>query len=141
MRPLSRSLTPGEPGAVVAGLALSAAAMFTGAMFTGAFPAHAASAPRSLILTVEQGGQDDSVTLRCDPASGPHPRSLEACKALTAVKGDPSKLPEEPRTCTREYDPVTATARGVWDGAAVNYQRGFSNRCELIRATGPLFDF
>jgi hypothetical protein len=38
-----------------------------------------------------------------------------------------------------QYDPVTVTATGRWEGRAVRYQHTFGNACLLHVDTGPVF--
>lgn len=43
--------------------------------------------------------------------------------------------------CSRVYDPVRATATGVWNGRYVRFEQTYSNPCMMRRATGPVFWF
>jgi hypothetical protein len=38
-----------------------------------------------------------------------------------------------------EYNPVHVKAMGIWDGRRHDYDRTFSNGCELAAQTGPVF--
>ncbi|RFU85634.1 protease inhibitor [Streptomyces triticagri] len=112
--------------------------------------------PAGLFLTVS--GSDRTwirgVELRCTPEpAGSHPRAAEACAALHDADGDPGALAGEPRPCTKEYDPVTVTAKGTYDGTRGRYRmRGtapveldwsktFPNACAMHAAADPVFDF
>lgn len=94
-----------------------------------------------LALTVTGRDGDLKVsTLRCGPAGGSHPAATSACAQIDRVDGDLSQLDARPQTvCTLEYDPVTATARGTWEGKIVNYHETFPNRCAMYSYTGSVF--
>ncbi|MGW7417202.1 subtilase-type protease inhibitor [Streptomyces sp. NPDC054863] len=99
---------------------------------------------RGLLLTV--AGTDGTwirgVGLRCSPRpGGAHPEAQAACSALTWARGDFDALRGDPHPCTKEYDPVTATADGTWRGRTVHWEKTFSNACLLDAETGPVFRF
>lgn len=80
--------------------------------------------------------------LICEPRpAGMHPNAAAACADLERAGGDLDGLPGRPRPCTREYDPVTATATGTYGGRPISWQRTFSNACVLESETGPVFSF
>ncbi|MFH8788412.1 SSI family serine proteinase inhibitor [Streptomyces roseoverticillatus] len=81
------------------------------------------------------------VQLSCPDADGHHPHAAEACTTLNKAKGDPGRVPGAEHRCTRQYDPVTATAEGEWNGRPVVWHRTFPNACALDAATGPVFRF
>ncbi|MEU8616546.1 subtilase-type protease inhibitor [Streptomyces sp. NPDC048623] len=102
-------------------------------------------APTALVLTVGKGEHPRTattiraVTLACTPApSGTHPAPVEACRELAEVKGDFTRLSvvSRHRPCTREWDPVTVTGDGVWQGKRVRWSARYGNECELRVATG-----
>ncbi|CAM5306807.1 hypothetical protein GCM10010329_60420 [Streptomyces spiroverticillatus] len=99
---------------------------------------------RGLLLTVS-GAQDTwirGVSLHCSaPVGGGHPQPREACDDLTWARGSFDALPGNPHPCTKQYDPVTATADGTWRGQPVHWKKTFGNACELDAATGPVFRF
>ncbi|MFF3226033.1 SSI family serine proteinase inhibitor [Nocardia suismassiliense] len=106
--------------------------------------ADAAATPKSTLeLTIISAAAQDarSATLTCGPAGGTHPRAKEACAALTAAKGQFDELEGDVSTCTTEYDSITATATGTWNGVAIEWQNTFANECELHGATVPVFFF
>ncbi|MEU5777769.1 SSI family serine proteinase inhibitor [Streptomyces venezuelae] len=111
-----------------------------------AAPAHAAApAPkRGLFLTVS-GAENTwvrGVLLHCVPEpAGAHPRAAEACEALALARGDFDELPDDPRACTKEFDPVTATATGSYDGKAISWHKTYPNACALAADTGVVFRF
>ncbi|OIK27526.1 SSI family serine proteinase inhibitor [Streptomyces malaysiense] len=125
--------------AAAAGVLLAA----TGLLAAG--PAQAA--PRShgnrLHLTItrsgDRAGGDHSALLRCLPPHG-HPYAAEACAELSAARGDIDRIPARKVFCPRIYSPVTATARGRWNGRAVDFRRTYTNSCELRARTGSVFD-
>ncbi|MEU4210917.1 SSI family serine proteinase inhibitor [Streptomyces sp. NPDC026206] len=82
------------------------------------------------------------VQLVCPGPGGHHPHASEACESLRLADGRPDALPRDSQAvCGREYDPVTATADGEWDGVAVSWRKSFPNGCALETATGPVFRF
>ncbi|GAA4763883.1 MULTISPECIES: subtilase-type protease inhibitor [Streptomyces] len=133
------------------GLAFAPAAGTAGAAPAPA-PAGATSlyAPSALVLTVTAG--DDAVdgtvlravTLECAPgARGSHPAPEDACGELRAQAGgfDASVALDPDRACTKQWDPVTVTATGVWEGRHVSYSHTFGNPCVKSTARGVLFSF
>ncbi|MEU2264515.1 subtilase-type protease inhibitor [Streptomyces sp. NPDC019645] len=108
-------------------------------------------APSALVLTTAHGESAASsparaVTLTCAPGTtGTHPASEDACAALAQVEGEFGGLAEisrgQPRFCTREYDPVTVTAQGVWQGKRVSYEHTFANECVKNSEGAGVFEF
>ncbi|MER5886514.1 SSI family serine proteinase inhibitor [Streptomyces sp. NPDC001941] len=113
-----------------------------------AVPAHADAEsppkPRGLFLTVS-GAENTwirGVLLWCAPEpGGPHPDAAGACRALAAAGGVLDKLPQDPHPCTKQYEPVTASATGTYQGRPVAWHRTFPNACTLDAATGAVFRF
>ncbi|MGC5342246.1 SSI family serine proteinase inhibitor [Streptomyces sp. DT171] len=110
----------------------------------GVVPAGRASrADGDLLLTVS--GSENTwvrgVVLKCPYTDGHHPHGPAACAAVAEVHGDLGALPDDPHACTMEYDPVTATAKGSFEGRPVEWTRTFPNACALDAATGPVFRF
>ncbi|MBC7269953.1 MAG: serine protease [Streptomyces sp.] len=126
----------------VRGGLLAAAALLT----LSAVPAHATARAHPagdwLHLTLSTGDTQSGAThgtlLLCDPPQG-HARATEACDQLTTANGDIDRIPLRDGYCAMVYAPVTARARGQWDGRPVDYRRTFSNRCELGARTGAVF--
>ncbi|WAL93460.1 SSI family serine proteinase inhibitor [Streptomyces sp. Je 1-369] len=115
----------------------------------GLAPAQAAetAAPatkRGLFLTVS-GAENTwtrGVLLRCVPEpAGAHPQAARACEAVAAAGGDFDGLPDDPHACTKEFDPVTATATGSYKGKAVKWHKTYPNACALDADTGHVFRF
>ncbi|GAA2222565.1 hypothetical protein GCM10010232_03770 [Streptomyces amakusaensis] len=108
-------------------------------------------APSALVLSVGKGTDpmsaavERAVTLGCTPrAHGTHPSPAAACGELRSVDGEFAALPTAlPQTlCTREYDPVTVTADGVWQGERVAWTATYNNGCEMgAYLPGALFSF
>ncbi|WP_282692500.1 SSI family serine proteinase inhibitor [Streptomyces sp. CC208A] len=136
--------------ATATGLAL------VGTAFTGAGTAEAAPSslytPSALVLTLGEGADPAAatvvraVTLTCAPApSGSHPAPDAACAELAAADGDFTTLTalREDRPCTREWNPVTLTGDGVWQGRRVTWSTTYGNPCELRARTaeGAVFAF
>ncbi|MEU2116331.1 SSI family serine proteinase inhibitor [Streptomyces sp. NPDC016459] len=125
-----------------------------GSAFTGTAQAAPASlyAPSALVLTIGEGEDPASasvtraVTLTCAPTpSGSHPAPEEACAELEAADGDFTSLTdsEDGNPCTREWNPVTITGDGVWQGRRVTWSATYGNPCELRARTadGAVFAF
>lgn len=135
---------------LVAATALLALGGLTPAHAVGApAPAHAAdpAAPapkRGLFLTVS-GAENTwvrGVLLHCVPEpAGAHPQAAMACGAVALAKGDFDRLPDDPHACTKEFDPVTATANGSYRGKEVTWRKTYPNACALDADTGHVFRF
>ncbi|MFJ4963962.1 Kexstatin-1 precursor [Streptomyces sp. ADI96-02] len=126
---------------------LTAGALLLGGLATATASAHAAPAkpqslyaPSALVLTVARGEDpltatvERAVTLTCAPrAEGSHPAAAAACKELKAVDGQFNRLMDAPstKTCTRQWDPVSLTAHGVWQGKRVDFAATYGNPCEM----------
>jgi hypothetical protein len=127
------------------GAAMLVAVTLLSTLLTGSASAaveHRGSA--TLILTVRAPhGHSTTVRLECRPPGGSHPKPRLACRAVTAARGDFDNLPGSPEQifCTMIYQPVIASARGIWNGMPVRWQKTFGNRCELHAATDVVFDF
>ncbi|MGW1882308.1 subtilase-type protease inhibitor [Streptomyces sp. NPDC001970] len=95
--------------------------------------------PSALVLTVGKGDQaatataERAVTLSCAPTpGGTHPSPKAACKELNAVDGEFGLLSRAVGgPCTRQWDPVTITADGVWQGKRVSWSATYGNACEM----------
>lgn len=98
--------------------------------------------PGQSAATDGDAGPAEQALLTCDPPGGTHGHAVEACQELTEVNGDFTQLgPSGDTACTMEYDPVTASASGNWEGTMVNFQQTFGNRCEMYASTGHVFRF
>lgn len=123
-------------------------ALLTAAVLLAAGQAPAQAAPGHglqgdwLLLTVTRGDSRSSDTrgtlLLCDPPQG-HAHAAEACAELAAVGGDIDAIPAGSVFCPMIYAPVTAHARGEWQGRPVDYTRTFSNGCVMAARTGDVF--
>lgn len=134
---------------------ITAAAMTVLAPAAAAAPERASTdesrlyAPNALVLTVSKGETAKTatplraVTLTCAPTpGGTHPAPEEACDELRSVNGEFSALRGgEERACVKIYDPLVATAEGVWEGRRVAYERTFGNSCVLQTEGGSVFSF
>ncbi|WP_405620984.1 subtilase-type protease inhibitor [Streptomyces sp. NBC_01511] len=107
-------------------------------------------APSALVLTVTDGADHKTgtvqraVTLSCAPSpSGSHPDAVAACSELkrNGAKFDAITTSATNRVCTKEWEPVTVTADGVWEGQRVNYAHTFSNSCAMDGGRGAVFTF
>ncbi|MEW2631336.1 subtilase-type protease inhibitor [Streptomyces sp. NPDC048389] len=107
-------------------------------------------APSSLVLTVTAG--DDAatgtvlraVTLDCAPtATGTHPDPATACAELRAADGrfEAVTTRDSGAMCTKQWEPVTVTADGVWNGKRVSYSHTFGNACVQSSTSGTVFAF
>ncbi|MEU0968784.1 SSI family serine proteinase inhibitor [Streptomyces sp. NPDC005917] len=122
-------------------------ALLAAAALLAAGPAQALSGATHggdyLYLTVTKGDSRSSDTrgtlLLCDPPQG-HSRAAEACTELDTVGGDIARIaPAKDAMCPMVYAPVTAQARGTWNGRPIEYRETFSNACEMAVRTGPVF--
>ncbi|GAA3169692.1 MULTISPECIES: SSI family serine proteinase inhibitor [Streptomyces] len=125
--------------------AVTAAALVTAVAVAPARPAEAAEPQedRGLFLTVSDTAHTwiRGVLLRCPDGRDHHPQHDAACSELTWARGDLDALRGRPHACTKQYDPVTVSAEGVWRGARIDWERTFANACTMDAATGPLFRF
>jgi hypothetical protein len=108
-------------------------------------PAPGTAGPSVLVLEVTPGtpttpGIGHSVVLECGAQpGGTHPAPVDACAALQADGLDFTSKPTLQVMCPDLVRPVTVSATGVWNGAAVDYQHTYANQCLMQRATGVLF--
>lgn len=127
--------------AVRAGLLAAAALLLATATPARATPQESAEG-NWLFVTVTMADADTSsirgTLLRCDPPQG-HGRAAEACAQLEAAGGDISAIPPQDVFCPMIYAPVTAHARGQWNGRPVEYKETFSNTCVMGARTGAVF--
>ncbi|MFF4580387.1 subtilase-type protease inhibitor [Streptomyces sp. NPDC001389] len=105
-------------------------------------------APSALVVSVTAGQNATdgtvlrAVTLVCAPRpGGTHPSPAAACAELKANGRslDALAAPRPDTVCTREWNPVTVTADGVWQGRRMSYTYTFGNPCGLRSSTGVLF--
>ncbi|MFB9678654.1 SSI family serine proteinase inhibitor [Streptosporangium vulgare] len=112
-------------------------------------PGESAAPPshRALVLTIVSGPAIlppfRTAALQCSPlGGGTHPRTREACAALTRVGGDVSKFkPPVGMPCSLQYEPTTITAVGVWDDRFSLSSQTFGNPCLLRNALGVVGRF
>ncbi|MFG1667130.1 SSI family serine proteinase inhibitor [Streptomyces sp. Y7] len=127
--------------AVRGGLLAAAAALALG-VTTPPATAQDSDSGNWLFVTVTRGdgrhGGTPGTLLLCDPPQG-HARAAEACADLDRVGGDIGKLRQKDAFCPMIYAPVTAHARGEWNGHPVDYRETFSNGCGLAAQTGAVF--
>ncbi|TXS46663.1 serine protease [Streptomyces sp. uw30] len=127
--------------AVRGGLLAAAAALALGAT-TPPATAQDSDSGNWLFVTVTRGdgrhGETPGNLLLCDPPRG-HARAADACADLDRVGGDISRLRKKDAFCPMIYAPVTAHARGEWNGQPVDYRETFSNGCGLAAQTGAVF--
>jgi hypothetical protein len=125
----------------------AAGAVLAAAGLLAAGPAHAAPRDRHLgnwlHLTLTKGdagpGAARGTVLLCDPPRG-HARAAEACAELDAADGDISRIPPKSIFCPALYAPVTAHARGRWNGRPVDFRQTYTNTCVMNARTGAVFD-
>jgi hypothetical protein len=84
-----------------------------------------------------------TVTLRCDPPGGTHPKAVEACADVDKAGGDLAQMPagKNARACFMIYAPVTVAAQGSWHGQPVRFTKQYPNSCVMRDKTGSVFDF
>ncbi|MGW9369078.1 subtilase-type protease inhibitor [Streptomyces xanthophaeus] len=147
MRSIARGLGLGS-----AAMALTALTALAWPGTAGAAPSGTASlyAPSALVLAVTAGDDAEAgtvlraVTLICAPTpGGTHPDPVAACTELraSADRLDVLTEPAPDVACTREWNPMTVTADGVWEGRRLSYAHTFGNPCGLRSSSGILFDF
>ncbi|MFD9336950.1 subtilase-type protease inhibitor [Streptomyces sp. NPDC060028] len=145
MRSIARGL-----GLTSAAMGLTALTALAGSGVAGAAPSGTDSlyAPSALILSVTDGADADTgtvmraVTLVCAPRpGGTHPSPATACAELRANGPELDALaqPRSDAACTKEWDPVTVVADGVWQGRRLSYTYTFANPCGMRNSTGTLF--
>jgi len=122
---------------------LPAAAALLLALVTPAYAAPQETALGNwLFVSVTTGEVRSSHTqgtlLLCDPPQG-HGRAAEACAQLETTDGDIRALPTADSYCTMVHAPVTAHARGLWNGRPVDYTETFTNACVMKARTGAVF--
>lgn len=122
-----------------------------GAFATLAAPSQTAAAtgdhaqhqkPSTIRLSVSSGvSPTRGAVLKCHPMGGSHKRGAEACTQLDGAGGRfEASAQNSGVACTLQYEPVTATAVGQWNGRSVNFEQTFSNSCVLAAHTGVIFD-
>ncbi|MFG2884518.1 SSI family serine proteinase inhibitor [Streptomyces sp. NPDC048297] len=127
------------------GALLAATGLFTAGPAQAA--SHHARAGNWLHLTVTRGeapaggtqGTPQGTLLLCDPPLG-HAHAAEACAELAVADGDIARIPPKKVFCTMIYAPVTAHARGQWNGRPVDFQQTYTSRCVMNARTGSVFD-
>jgi hypothetical protein len=122
---------------------LAAVALTMGASPAQPAPQEAVPGNR-LYLSVTRGdaraGHTRGTELICDPPQG-HAHAAEACQELDAAKGDISRIRSKADVfCSLIYAPITASARGEWNGRPIDYTHTFSNSCVMGAETGAVFD-
>ncbi|GAA0355974.1 SSI family serine proteinase inhibitor [Streptomyces olivoreticuli] len=124
--------------------ATAAAASAAALLALAAPPAAAGESEHGRLFLTVSGAQNTwtrGLQLTCPEAGGHHPHGPEACAALRRAQGEPGEVAGENHLCTREYDPVTATAEGDWNGRPIVWHKTYPNACALDVATGPVFRF
>ncbi|KOG27902.1 SSI family serine proteinase inhibitor [Streptomyces resistomycificus] len=127
--------------AVRGGLLAAAALLLATAAPADATPQESARGDW-LYVTVTTGDARSSDTrgtlLLCDPPQG-HRHAAEACAQLATAAGDIHAFGSREGYCPMIYAPVTAHARGRWQGRPVEYRETFSNTCVMGARTGAVF--
>ncbi|MEX3106564.1 serine protease [Streptomyces sp. V2] len=120
-----------------------AAALALTALTAPATAAQSALPGNWLQISVTKGDGHSSDTrgtlLLCNDVPQGHAHAAEACAQLRAARGDIRAVPPQEIFCTLEYAPVTASARGQWNGRPVQYRETFGNKCEMTAKTGAVF--
>ncbi|MFE9681199.1 SSI family serine proteinase inhibitor [Streptomyces sp. NPDC002701] len=113
----------------------------------GPVPARATTFPESLpadwlYVTVTSGdtrsGGTRGTLLLCDPPQG-HEQAERACGELRAARGEVGRIPLKEAYCPMVHAPVSASARGRWDGRPITYRETFANACVMAARTGAVF--
>ncbi|MFG3183031.1 SSI family serine proteinase inhibitor [Streptomyces sp. JHA19] len=131
-----------RPTTLVRGGLLAAAAALALGTATPQATARQADSGNWLYVTVTHGdarsGEQPGRLLTCDPPQG-HTKAAEACAQLDAVDGDIHRLEQHGTYCPMVYAPVTARARGEWNGHPIDYRETFANSCGMTSRTGAVF--
>lgn len=101
--------------------------------------------PSVLVLTMrdgDTGGLLSVAVVACDPATGMHPDPASVCESLEPVGGDLSQLTPQPfAICPLIYQPVIATAQGIWQLRPVSYTATYPNSCVAAAESNGVFAF
>ncbi|MFE9258292.1 SSI family serine proteinase inhibitor [Streptomyces sp. NPDC006879] len=148
-----RSITRGL-GLTATAMSLVALTALSGAGAAGAAPSGTESlyAPSALVLSItagddtQQGTVMRAVTLNCAPgtnAQGTHPDPAGACAELRANDAELDAVTSggSQAMCTKEWNPITVTAVGVWEGRRYDYAHTFANPCAKLHGSGSVFNF
>ncbi|MGW3469032.1 SSI family serine proteinase inhibitor [Saccharopolyspora sp. NPDC000995] len=120
--------------------ALIAATVIASASTVAAAPANGPSALR-LSLDTSAALARSIAVLECHPAGGTHTHAAQACTELEAVQADFRQMtPDQSKTCTFQYQPITARLEGNWHGKPVSFTETYPNSCVLKSETGVVFD-
>ncbi|NUS72716.1 MAG: protease inhibitor [Corynebacteriales bacterium] len=124
----------------LAGSALLATLATLALAFTG--PAQADDNDKKLALTVSRLGGMSGTSLECPADSrAHHPHAAQACEALDAAGGDFDQLQHQDSACVLLFDPITVTARGIYNQRVIQWQHTYGNECQMRAATGEMFVF
>ncbi|WP_105968786.1 SSI family serine proteinase inhibitor [Streptomyces geranii] len=148
---MTHTIDTGAPGRTDSTLrttvrAVRGALLAVGLLAAASAPAQAASQYTAgdnwLYVTVTRGesgsGGTRGTLVLCDPPQG-HAQADRACADLDAADGDIAGIPPRKVICPMLYAPVTVHAHGEWNGRPQEYDRTFSNGCELGARTGSVF--
>jgi hypothetical protein len=106
-------------------IAVTALAVLAGG-FVAASPAAATEekgGTLGIMITPLPGGSPSTprlAVLTCEPTGGTHPRAAQACDEIAKVAGDIAAIPAS-GGCVDVWEPVTITARGTWQGKALDF--------------------
>jgi hypothetical protein len=94
-----------------------------------------------IMITPLPGGGPSTprlASLTCEPTGGTHPWAADACAQIAKVGGDIAAIPAS-GGCVDIWEPVTITARGTWQGKALDYTaQQTSVSCAMV-AHGVVF--
>ncbi|KAI8053110.1 subtilisin inhibitor [Gilbertella persicaria] len=95
----------------------------------------------STIIAINVGEKDTSQLFRleCNPTGGDHPIPEAACTFLDSIEGNFDQAKSSGGVCTFEYDPVTVTLFGLYEGKAVYFDNAYPNDCEARNVLGDLY--
>lgn len=147
MRSIARGLALTATTLAFSTLPCVGAAGAAGGAGTGAGSLYA---PSALVLGVTAGDSAATgtvlraVTLTCAPtAGGTHPDAVGACAELHSTRAELDSVTTRGSraVCSKEWNPVTVTAEGVWEGKRYSYVHTFGNPCAKNSGSGTIFDF
>ncbi|MFB7341147.1 SSI family serine proteinase inhibitor [Streptomyces hydrogenans] len=128
----------------LAGAALAALTLAGTATAAAPSPTEAGHIWLTVTRTTTDGvSATGNVWLDCPGQAGVgHPHRESACTDLDYADGDFDALPgRSEANCWAGITRVVATAHGTSEGRPVHWERTYESECDLILATGQVFDF
>lgn len=128
----------------LAGVALAALTLAGTATAAAPSPTEDAHIWLTVTRTTTDGvSHTGNIWIDCPGIQGAgHPHRESACTDLDAADGNFDALPgRDEANCWAGITRVVATAHGTYEGRPVHWERTYDSECDLILATGKVFDF